>query len=217
MTEGNEAGDAAHMEQGAWSGDFSRRKTKEARVGGSGADGGLDLSGFFRGNEGGDEGEAKVERGSGSARGEQVAVADDTFVGEDRGQLGGHARVGGIAAAGEQAGVVEHGGGGADGGDQFAGGVVPGDEFADDGRGAEVLHAGATGQEEAVEGRRFGGQRGEGRVGVDGDTIASGNVDAPLQGGEGNGAAGTAEDVDRRDGFELFKTLWQDGEDRGHG
>jgi len=186
-------------------------------VGLSGSDRGVDLGGLLCGDECGDDGQTEVEGGAGAAGGEQVSIADYALVGENRGQLGGYAWVGGVAAASEQAGVVEDGGRGANGGEELAGGVVAGDEFADHGRGAEVLHARAAGEEEAIEEGGFDGKRGERRVGVDGDAIAPGHVDAGAEGGEGHGAAGAAQDVDRRDGFELFKTLWQDGEDRGHG
>jgi len=123
----------------------------------------------------------------------------------------------GVAAAGEQAGVVQHGGRGADRGEEFAGGVVARDEFADGGRGAEVLHAGSAGEEEAVEGRGVGGQLGEKRVGFEDELVATDDAARGTEGGDGHGAAGAAEHVDGGDGFEFFKTLWQDGEDSGHG
>ncbi len=185
-------------------------------------DGGGDLGGFFRGNEFGDEGEAEVEGGAGAARSEDVAVEDDALVGEDGGEFVGDARVRGVAAADEQAGVVEDDGRGADGGEEFAGGVVAGDEFEHGGRGAEGGDAGAAGEQETIPRRRGGrsgrdGKIGEEEVGLDGDLVATDYAAHGAEGGEGDEATGAAEDVDGGDGFEFFKSLWQDDKDRGHG
>lgn len=180
------------------------------------SDGSRDFGGFFGGYEGGDQSQTKVDRGACAARGEQASVEHGALVGEDVWEFSGHAGVGGVAASGEQAGIVQHGGRGADGGEQGAGGVVAGNQFAHGGRGAEERHAGSAGQEQAIEGRGVGGEGGEGQVGVKREGVAAGDVDAGTEGGEGNLAAGAAEEVDGGDGFEFFKSFRQDNQDRGH-
>ena len=174
------------------------------------SDGCRDFGGFFRGNQGGDQGEAEVDGGARAARGEQAAVEHGALVGEDVGEFSGYTGVGGVAASGEQAGVVQHGGGGANGGEQGARGVVAGDEFAHDGRGAEQGHAGSSGQEQTIERRGFGREGSEREIGVEGDGVATGDVDAGAESGDSYLATGTAKEVDGRDGFEFFKSLRQD-------
>ena len=181
------------------------------------ADGGGDLGGFFRGYEGGDEGEAEVDGGAGAARGDDAAVAHDALVGEDGGQFVRDRGVRGVATAGEQAGVVQDGGRGADGGEEFAGGVVTCDERAHGGRFAEKFHAGAAGEKKAVVGGGVGREIGEESVGFEDDLVAPGDAASRAEGGDGDDAAGAAEQIDGRDGLQLFKSLWQNGEDGGHG
>jgi len=54
-------------------------------------------------------------------------------------------------------------------------------------------------------------------VGVHHQLVAAGDMDAGAERSHGYGASGTPEHVDWRDGFQFFKTLWQDDENRGHG
>ena len=129
--------------------------------------------------------------------------------------------MGGIAPAGEQAGVVEHSGRGADGREPAAGGVLPEDESADARIGAEMGDAGAAGQKDAVKNRLAGGMvgddGGEGGVGMDRDAAAAGDVNALVEGGGDNLDAGAAEQVDRGEGLDFFEAGGEDCQNRGHG
>ena len=180
-----------------------------------GADRFGDLGGLFGGEEFFDQGEAEIQGGAGAAGGDQAAVDDDAFVGEDRGEFVGDGEVRGITFACEESGVVKGGGRGADGGEPAAGRGVLFRERRDAGIGAEVFHAGAAGEKEQVEGaiRRHGGERG---IGVHREAAASGDVDAVAERGDDDVGSSATEDIDGRDGFDLFKTLWQNDEDRGH-
>lgn len=111
---------------------------------------------------------------------------------------------------------MEDGRRGADGGEPATGGGVGADEGGDARVGAEVFHARAAGEEEQVE-NAVGGDGGERGVGVDGEAAAAGDVHGVAEGGGGDFYAGAPEQIERGDGFDLFKTLWQNGENGGHG
>lgn len=181
-----------------------------------GADRSGDFLGFFGAEEQLDEAEAEIKGGAGAARGKDVAVEDDAFVGESFGQFGGDGRVGGVAAVGEEAGVVEDGGSGADRADEAAGGVMAKDDCADARVGTESFSAGTAGKEDCVEVVGFdGGQRG---VGVEGKVCAAaGDVNGFTEGGDGDIGAGAAQEVDGSDGLDFLKSLREDCENGGHG
>ncbi len=165
----------------------------------------------------GDEGEAEVEGGAGAARGEDFAVGDGALGGKDGGEFTGDARVGGVTTSGEQAGVVQHGGRGANGGEPGTGLVVLEHEGAHTRVGTEAGDAGTAGEEKGIGSRRGRRQVGEQAVGFEHHRVATRDAAGGAEGGDGDGDAGAAKDVNGRDGFEFFKTLWQDDKDRGHG
>lgn len=125
----------------------------------------------------------------------------------------------GIAAAGEEAGIVQDRGRGADGGEPAVGGVVAEHEGAHADIGTEVFHAGAAGEEEAVEGPRgVGGfDGGEEGVGVDSDAAAAGDAQIGAEGGDGDLGACAAQEVDGGERFDFLKTFREDCENRWHG
>lgn len=182
----------------------------------SGADGGGDFAGFRGGGEFFHEREGEVLGGACAAGGDEVAINDDALIGEDGGEFAGDGKVGGVAAGGEEAGVVKDGRRGADGGDPATGSRLGTDERGDAGIRAQVFHARATRKKEEIENAiRCDG--GEGRVGVDGEAAAAGDVHGFAERGGGDFDVGAAEEIERGDGFNLFKTLWQNGENGGHG
>ena len=123
--------------------------------------------------------------------------------------------MGGVAASVEQAGVVQDGWGGADGGEPATGGVVGEDGGAHVRIGAEVFHAGAAGEEKQVEEVvADGGERG---VGLENEGVAAGDETVFAEGGDGDVNVSAAQEVDRSDGFQLFKTFGKNRKDRGHG
>lgn len=183
---------------------------------GSSADGAGDLGGLFGGGEFFHESEAEIERGAGAARGDQVAVDDDAFVGEDGGELVGHGEVRGVAFAFEQAGVVQRGRCGANRGEPSPGGGLIFCERVDARIGTEMFHAGAAGEKNEIE-NAIGGNRGQRGVGVQSQAVAAGDAHGIAEGGEGDFDAGATKQIDGRDGFDLFKTLWQNREYCRHG
>lgn len=174
-----------------------------------------DFAGLFRGAKFLDEKQAEIDGGAGSAGSEQATVGDGAFGGKDRRKFAGDGEVRGVAATGEQTGVLEDGGCGADGGKPAVGGVVGKDGGAHAGIGAEEFHAGAAGEEEQIE--EFFADGGERGVGVEGDGVAPGDVDGFAEGGDGDLDAGAAEQVDGGDGFEFFDAFGQDDQSGGHG
>lgn len=174
-----------------------------------------DFAGLFRRAEFLDEKQAEIHGGACSAGSEHVTVGDGAFGGEDRGKFVGDGEMGGVAATGEQTGVVEDGGCGADGGEPAVGGVVGEDGGAHAGIGAEEFHAGAAGEEEEIE--EFFADGGERGVGVESEGVATGDVDGFAEGGDSDLDAGAAEQVDGGDGFEFFDAFGQDDQGVGHG
>lgn len=182
----------------------------------SGADGFGDLGGLGGGEEFFDEGEAEIEGGACAAGGDEVAVDDDALRGENVFEFVGGAGVCGVALVFEQAGVVEDGGRGADGGEPFAAGCLGADDGGNAEIGAKFSHAGAARENEQIEGAACG-NGGKQTVGLDGDVVFAFDGGLFAQGGDGDLGSGAAEDVDRGDGFNFFKSLWQNDEDRRHG
>jgi nucleoside-diphosphate-sugar epimerase len=121
----------------------------------------------------------------------------------------------GVAATGEQAGIVQDGGRGADGGEPAAGGVLPLHEGAHAGVGAQVFHARAAGEKNAVEVARQHG--GEGGVGMHRDTAAAGDMDLFAERGGGDFDAGAAQQVDGRGQLDFLEIVGKDCENGGHG
>ena len=182
---------------------------------GSGADRSCDFAGLFGGEEEFDQTKAEVEGGAGTAGSEEIAIEDDTFVGEEVGQLVCDGRVCGVAAVGEKAGVVKDGGCGTDRGHEATGGMMAENDRANARIGAEVFGAGAAGEEDRVEVVRFdGGERG---VGVKDEIgAAAGDVNGVAEGGEGDVGAGAAQEIDRGDSLDFLKSLREDCENGGH-
>lgn len=104
---------------------------------------------------------------------------------------------------------------GADRGQPAAGGMLAEHVGAHAGIGAEAGRAGAAGQEETVE--LALPDRGEGRVGVQRDAAAAGDMGAVGQGRGGDFDSGPPEQVEGGDCFYFLKTLREDCENRGHG
>ena len=123
--------------------------------------------------------------------------------------------MGRVAFPVEETGVVKDGRRGADRGEPAAGGSLRADEIDDAGIGAEPFYARAAGQHEQVE-DAAGGERRERGIRVQGDAGAAGDVSRVAEGGERHVGVGAAKNIDGGDGFDLFKTLWQNDEDRGH-
>lgn len=171
-------------------------------------------AGFFSGKEFLDDGEPEIESRAGAARRDEVSVDDNALLGKDMVQLIGDGKMSGVAVAGEDARVVQDRGGGTNR-DEPATGVILGDDQRAYPRvGAEVLGAGATGEENAIELAR--GQCGERRIGVNCDAGAAGHVNGFAEGGGDDLGAGTAQQVDGGERFDLFKTFRQDCENGGH-
>ncbi len=182
----------------------------------SGTNGGGDFAGFFWGYEFFNQHQAEIDRSAGAARGDDFAVNNHTFVLKDVREFFGDGEMGGVAAALEQAGVVEHGGRSADGGEPATGGGLLLYELAHAHVASEIEHARAAGEENEVVGL-FGSCLVECRVCVHGHGAPAGDVRAVAKRGDGDLATGAAEQIDRSDGFDFFKSLWQNGENRGHG
>src|SRR5664280_3369206 len=98
-----------------------------------------------------DEQEPEVQRRPGSARGQNVAVNDDTLVRKDVRQLAGDGKVGGVTAPVQESGGVEDGGSGADRRQPFSGRRVAPNDGIDPRIGPQVLDAGTARQEQHVE------------------------------------------------------------------
>ena len=79
---------------------------------------------------------------------------------------------------------------------------------------AKVLHPRTARQENTVE--IPGRDRVEHGIGVDGDSIASVDVNAFSICGSGDLRARSSQQINRRDRLHLFKTLGQNGENVGH-
>lgn len=182
---------------------------------GSGTDRAGDLGGFGRREKFFNEEQTEIEGGAGAAGSEQLAVGDDAFARENVGQFGRDGKVRGVAAAREEAGIMEYRGRGADGREPATRAGLVQHEGAHAGIGAEVFHAGAAGQEDAIEGFRFQGR--EGGVGVDCHSAAAGDVDAVAEGGERDVGAGAAKQIDRRRRLDLLEPVGKQGEHGGHG
>lgn len=165
----------------------------------------------------GDEGEAEVEGGASAAGGEDFTIGHGALVGEDGGELVGDTWVGGVAASGEQAGVVEDGGRGANGGKPGSGLMVLEHEGAHPRISAEAGDTGSAGKHKGIGGRRGRRQVGEQAIGFKHHCVATGDAAGGAEGRDGDGDARATKDVNGGDGFEFFKTLWQDDKDRGHG
>lgn len=176
--------------------------------------------GDFAGSVGGDEAldqlQAEVERRAGAAGGNDGPVHDHAFVGEDGGQRVRDREVGGVASTFEQPGAVQHGGRRADGGDGATGDGLSAQAFQHAFVIAQVFETGAAGHKDQIEGR-LARQRVEGRVRVQREAAATGYMQARSMGRDRHLDAGAAQQVDRGDGFNLLKTLWQNGENGGHG
>jgi len=183
----------------------------------SGADGAVDFGGGGGRREVGDQGEAEVEGGSSAAGGEDFAIGHGALGGEDGGELVGDTWVSGVAASGKQAGVVEDGGRGTNGGKPGSGLVVLEHEGEHPRVGAEAGDTGSAGKHQGIGDGRGRRQVGEQAIGFEHHRVATGDAPGGAEGGDGDGHARAAKDVNGGDGFEFFKTLWQDDKDRGHG
>jgi len=80
---------------------------------------------------------------------------------------------------------------------------------------AEIEHARTAGEKNQIVG--LGARLTERSVGVHRDVAASGHVWARAERGNGDLATRATKQIDWRDRFNFFKTLWQNGENRGHG
>jgi nucleoside-diphosphate-sugar epimerase len=182
---------------------------------GSGADGLCDLAGLFERNEFFDDQQGKIEGGARAAGSQQIAVGHGALVRQNRRQFPGDGEMGGVASAGEQVGVVQHGGCGADCGEPPAGGMLPLHEGKHARVGPQVFHARAAGKENAVEVAREHG--GEGAVGMQRDAAAAGDMNLFAERGGSDFDTGAAQEVDRRDSFDFLEIFGKDCENGGHG
>jgi len=161
----------------------------------------------------GDEFEAEFEGGAGAAGGEELAVFDDAFIGEDAGEIGVDGKVRGEAFAGEESGIEQNHGGGTNGGDDFALGGVGLREAGGATVFAEDFYAGTAGEEEGIEGLGMGFRFGEGGVGLGDDAAAASEEAVAGDGGEDDFGVGAAEEVNGGDGFNFFKAGGEEAED----
>lgn len=168
-----------------------------------------------RGVQQSDQVQTELNCSAGPSGSGDFAVRDDAFRGENAGQFIGHGEVGGIAPAGEQAGVVQDGRRGADGRQPAAGGVLPSHDLAHAWIGPQVLHAGATGEKNEVE--VLSGHRGERGVAVRRDAAAPGGVAVVVQRGDRDLDTGAAQQVDGRERLDFLKTIGERDEHGGHG
>ncbi len=183
----------------------------------SARDGTGNLFRFFFGKQFLDQQQAEIKRGAGAAGGQEAPVGDHFLVGQNMGQFRCHGEVGRVAPAGEEAGVVQERGGGADGGQPASGGVLVPHEGLHARVATEEGGAGTAGQQQAVKvGRARRSERSEGGGGVEGEAVAAGDVDAVTERGEGDLRAGPAQQVDRGDGLNFLKALREDCQDCGH-
>ncbi len=123
--------------------------------------------------------------------------------------------MGGVAFAGEDSGVLEDDGGGADGGEAPLGGGLGAGQFEDFGIFAEVTDAGAAGEDDEIE-FAFGEGVGEEFVGDDLDAGFAGYEFAIMLSGNRAIDLGAAENVDYGDGFDFFETFGQNQQSGFH-
>jgi nucleoside-diphosphate-sugar epimerase len=120
----------------------------------------------------------------------------------------------GVAMPGEQAGIVQDGGCGANGGEPAASGVLPLHEGAHARVGAQVFHARAAREKNAVEIARQHGV--EGGIGMHRDAAAAGDMNLFAERGGGDFDAGAAQQVDGRGRLDFLETVGKDCENGGH-
>lgn len=123
--------------------------------------------------------------------------------------------MGGVAAAGEQSGVIQDNRGGADGREPAVGSGLGLDERAHPRVGPQQRHARSTGEKYAV--KRAFAEGDKRRVRMDRDAAAAGDVDPVTKSGRRDDDVGATEQIDGGDGFDLFKTFGEDCQNGGHG
>lgn len=121
----------------------------------------------------------------------------------------------GVAVSLQYARRLQHRRCGADGRKQAAGLMLGPHAGEDCLAGLYEFYPRSAGQEHAVE--RLFADRGQWGIPVQGDAISSGDMFVIPEGGDGDFGAGAAQQVDGRDGFNFFKTVRQDCENRRHG
>ena len=120
-----------------------------------------------------------------------------------------------ISSTFEQPGVVKYRWCSTDRGDPATGGSLLLHELAHTGITAKIEHARTAGEKNQVVSVHCGfAERG---VGVHGDVTPAGHMRARAERGDGDLAAGATQQIDWRNCFNFFKTLWQNSENRGHG
>lgn len=114
----------------------------------------------------------------------------------------------------KEAGVVQDGGRGADGGEPAVGAVLMEHKFADAWIGPEMFHAGTSGKEDAIV---VAGERsGQSGIGVAGDSRTTGDVNALGESGDGYLDFAATQEVDRGNGFNFLKTFGKNCENGRH-
>jgi len=142
---------------------------RKRRFAGLEADRERDFPCLIRRNELLDQQKPEIHGRPGASRGEDIPVNDHAFAGQDVRQLAGYGEMGGVAAAVEQSCGVKDGGRGADCRDPFAGRGMSPDRGVDPRIGAEILDAGASGQEQQVE--KMSADLRQGRIRMQRDSV----------------------------------------------
>ena len=188
---------------------------RKRRFAGLEADRERDFPCLIRRNELLDQQEPEIHRRTGAPRGEDIPVNDHAFLGQDVRQLAGYGEMGGVAAAVEQSCGVKDGGRGADCRDPFAGRGMSPDRGGDPRIGAEILDAGASGQEQQVE--KMAANLRQRRIRMQRDSAPSGDVALIRKRSERHVDAGAAQEIDRGDGLDFLKSFGKEGKNGRHG
>jgi len=115
----------------------------------------------------------------------------------------------------EQTCVVKDGWRGADRSDPAAGGGLFLHQLTHSGIAPKIEHARSARENDQIVGFLRGNA--ERAVGMHGDITATGYVRGCTECGDRDLATGASEQIDRRNRFNFFKSLWQNDENRGHG
>ena len=147
-----------------------------------------------------------------------MPVFDDALVREDVRELIRHGEMGGVAPAGQQAGIVQHRRRGTDRGEPAARGMLAQHQRAHAGITPQRFDARPAGQKRAVEFPRARGlDGGERRVRMQREPAAAGDMDAFAEGCDRHLGSGPAQKIDGRHRLNFLKTIREDCENRGHG
>jgi hypothetical protein len=143
-----------------------------------------------------------------------MAIHHNSFAGEQSWQFCGYAKMCRVPATHEQARVIEHGGGGADGGKPAVFGMVTYHERTYAWISAKEFSTRTSWKKNAVEAARFdGGKRG---ISVNRQTTPTGYMNSFSDRRHHDVRTGAAKEIDRSGGLDFFKAVCEERENRGH-